>query len=486
MKKALQQVIKILFSILWIWTLLSIILNINLDYTSKQPTNIILCLILALLILIGFYFIKSINFELNRTKKIIAFIIVLIIQIFLFNSILFKTGWDSSVIFNDAMFLRDGTRNLVSYDYYLVYPNNVLLCTLYYWKMSVLKVFGIVSERSLLLVITIMNSVISNVTCLLIYSLLKKKTSNKYVLFGYLLSLLLLAFSPWNLIPYSDQLALIIPITIYYVYDKDCNLTIKYLIIGLLTIIGYNLKPQSIIIVIAIIIVSVFNINKEKIKNSIKPILITLVVLLVTITGFNMYSKSLGFSNNKDQEIGIVHYVKMGLNKETIGTYSQDDVNATLYCETKELRTQYNIDIIKERLNDFGITGYLDFLTKKLCITFTDGTFSWGKEGDFYQKEYSSSSVFNDFYYNDGSYFSIYSNIQTTCWFVILISIILQIVNKGENSILELTIVGIILFQLIFETRARYLLVNVPLLICIAMISLCSSKLYNKVDDKTM
>ena len=194
MKKVSQQVIKILFSILWIWVLLSIILNINLDYASKQPTNIILCLVLALLIIVGFYFIKTINFELNRTKKIIAFIIVLIIQILLFNSILFKTGWDSSVIFNDAMFLRDGTRNLVSYNYYLENPNNVLLCTLYYWKMSAFKLFGIVSERSLLLVTTIMNSAISNITCLLIYSLLKKKTSNKYASFGYLLSLLLVFF----------------------------------------------------------------------------------------------------------------------------------------------------------------------------------------------------------------------------------------------------------------------------------------------------
>lgn len=490
MKKKIQQLIKILFSILWIWTLLSIIVNVNLDYASKQPTNIIFCLLLSLVLIIGFHFIKDIQLELDKKKKILLFIIILIIQVFLFNSILFKTGWDSSTIFDDAILLRSNASDSILFDYYSIHPNNVFICTLYYWLFSILKIFNIRDGRSLLLISTVINSILSNLSCFMVYSLLNKRTNKKYALFGYILSLLLLAFSPWNLIPYSDQLALIIPISIYYVYDKKCNLTIKLLLITLLSFIGYHLKPQSIIILIAIIIVNVFYISKEKVKIITRPLGLSLIVLLLFVVSFNQYTKSLGFIRDKDKQFDVTHYIKMGLNKETYGAFNDNDVNVSEFCESKEERIRYNSKIIKERLSDFGLTGYFDFLSKKICITFSDGTFSWGKEGDFYREEFPNNSnisiLLKDILYNEGKYFIIYSSIQTICWFIILVSITFRLFNKfifKEECILELTIIGIILFQLLFETRARYLLVNVPLLIVVSMIGLYSSKLYNNVNE---
>lgn len=491
MKNIIQKTVKMSFCVLWIWTLLSILININLDYALKQPTNIILCFLLAILILIGFYFIKPFKYELDTKKKVLLFIFILIIQLFIFNNILFKTGWDASTIFDDAILLRSKARDSVLFDYYSTYPNNILICTLYYWLFSLLKMLNITEGRSLLLTITIINSILSNIACLIVYSLLRSKTNGKYAFLGYKLSIFLLALSPWNLVPYSDQLALIIPISILYIYNKKCNLTVKYILITILSFIGYHLKPQSIIILIAIVIINAFYINKENIKKIIKPLCISLLLLILCVVSFNRYTKSIGFVRDKDKQFEATHFIKMGLNKDTYGAFNNTDVNVSEFCENREERNRYNTKIIKERLDDFGVIGYLDFLSKKLSITFSDGTFSWGKEGGFYNKDYSNDSkiatLLKEYFYNEGKYFIIYSNIQTISLFIIFIALLFQVLNttyNKENIILELTIVGMILFQLLFETRARYLLVNVPILIVASMIGLYSSKLYNKVDGK--
>ena len=66
----------------------------------------------------------------------------------------------------------------------------------------------------------------------------------------------------------------------------------------------------------------------------------------------------------------------------------------------------------------------------------------------------------NYFYYNHGSMFYLYTNIMQFIWIFILVFILMRAVLKkfDENvSVAFLSLIGLTIFLLIFEARARYL-----------------------------
>ena len=75
----------------------------------------------------------------------------------------------------------------------------------------------------------------------------------------------------------------------------------------------------------------------------------------------------------------------MGLNPEKKGVYSAEDVRYSRSFVTASERTQANIAVGKQRLQEMGFFGTLKQLAQKMLTLYNDGTFAWGKEGNFLQ-----------------------------------------------------------------------------------------------------
>ena len=78
------------------------------------------------------------------------------------------------------------------------------------------------------------------------------------------LYVLLVGLSPWVSIPYSDSTALVFPIAILYLYtrqkqQKGWKKACLWGAIGLLTMLGYHIKPQVAIATIAICGIELWN-----------------------------------------------------------------------------------------------------------------------------------------------------------------------------------------------------------------------------------
>ena len=73
----------------------------------------------------------------------------------------------------------------------------------------------------------------------------------------------------------------------------------------------------------------------------------------------------------------------MGLNPETKGVYSAEDVRYSRSFVTASERTQANIAVGNQRLQEMGFFGTLKQLAQKMLTLYNDGTFAWGKEGNF-------------------------------------------------------------------------------------------------------
>lgn len=112
-------------------------------------------------------------------------------------------------------------------------------------------------------------------------------------------------------------------------------------------------------------------------------------------------------------------------------------------------------------------------------VNFNDGTFAWGIEGNFYLTVYDAPNqviapVLRDFYYNDGKYHAVYATFMQFIWIVVLAGVVLNLAGlfiKEEGSrkdwdlVISLALIGLTVFVVTFEARARYLYVYVPIYI---------------------
>jgi len=171
----------------------------------------------------------------------------------------------------------------------------------------------------------------------------------------------------------------------------------------------------------------------------------------------------------------------MGLNNITDGGYLSDDAGKSMSFRSTKERKEENIVVIKERLKEYGIVGLLKHQIKKTLVTYNDGTFAWSQEGSFYWRVNEEKSkierFFRNIYYETGSNHSIFKYIVQGAWLTILVMQSLNTFIKRKDMdnnvrVILLSLIGLFIFESIFEARARYLYTYVPIFIISGMIGL--------------
>lgn len=402
------------------------------------------------------------------------------IQVYCCYNFYFGTGWDVGVIIKNSKFIVEGVPENLNSNYFSFYPNNIFLMWLFSIILKFNNAVGILDTQNGLMSIITVQCLISSLTGYLIYKVIRDlMNSEKMAWFAWFIYLILLGTSPWLVITYSDSMALIIPILIFRLYQLLGNgyyINAKWAGMVLLTYWGYRLKPQVAIIVIAIIVIEIIQFLKKSTKWQLSKIVIRFVTIITCIvlsqTSFNLIINKIGLALEKEKAIEMSHFMMMGLNYQTIGRYSEEDVEFSKSFKTRKERRDGNIDVIHQRLNDAGGIGLLKHITKKTLVIFNDGTFAWGNEGHFYNEIYEEknnvlSPLLKNICWNQGKYFSIFASIKQAIWLLILfLSTGILFEEKQKNLlVLVLSLFGILLFELLFEARARYLYLYVPIFI---------------------
>lgn len=218
---------------------------------------------------------------------------------------------------------------------------------------------------------------------------------------------------------------------------------------------------------------------------------VTMIILaILPVFMINMVStKVVGVELDPQADFSIYHLIMMGLNEDTTGVFSMADAQYSYSFSNAKERNQGNLEVIKQRLNNFGVFGYLDFLTKKSFVNFADGTFAWGVEGNFYQQIPKRTNSFaltlKDIFYNNGNLYPQTKTIQQVLWFVVLLlALFMGVMTKkpdNNQTILLLSILGLIIALLLFEARARYIYNFSSLFVLAASIGL--DEITNKLND---
>lgn len=492
MNRYLDTILKYSYTLLSTTIFIICILGgLYVDYVYKldvTKSNIYIFLLSACVMIVIYKVIVIVNKIIRKNievnfKILIIFISIslLFVQIIMIYFYYFRTGWDSYLII-DASYLLSENVKLQDWtnDYFSYYPNNIFITILFSKIIFLCKIIGVADYSYF--VILVFQAILNIFTGFLVFNVIRKITQNiNLSVFGYIFYVLLVGLSPWVSIPYSDSTALIIPVLMLYLHTNIDKEGFKIVGLSFLGVLGYMIKPQTAILFISIFLVPILFIRLRYIKKTLKYLSIALISILISYFFIVIFMSNNNITVNRELEISYPHFVKMGLNNVTNGGYLSDDAGKSMSFKSTKERKEENIEVIKERLSEYGIDGLLKHQIKKTLVTYNDGTFAWSQEGNFYWEIKEEKSrierFFRNIYYESGSNHSIFKYIVQGAWLIILSIQTLTIFIKRENMensmrVVLLSLIGLFVFESIFEARARYLYTYVPIFIVSGMIGL--------------
>lgn len=502
-------------TVVWIFVMMYVVimlLNIcfdKIDYYCRKDFFFPIIGFVLVGILLVFFIFKIYKMKRQSVCKIINFInehiVVCTIALFLLQvvisiNIYFMTGWDSGILTANADYVANGQTSELWNWYYSRCPNNSLLTFIYMIFFWVAEHIGIPSTAVRLLIV-IAQCVISSLTGLLLYCVSKKYLKSiAWAVFAWCVFVVLVGVSPWVIIPYSDATCLFMPMLLLWIYQSlnQGHTVLKCIAISVIAYLGYEIKPMVIIILIAMFGAEILKwMSSEEKKKDWMSIIVMFISLAVTVGICKVVSleNMMGFTINQEAEFGMTHYLMMGLNDKHDGVFIKSDADFSESITTNEERKKENIRVAKERIKEFGPIGLVKHTIRKSMVNFKDGTFAWWNEGDFFGIELSIpnnplTSFLRNIYYDHGSLHMLFKVIVQLFWMLVLIGNILQIftVVSKEGAlnkchlVIALSLIGLTIFVMIFEARARYLYVYIPIYIISGIQGY--QFLYNKLNSK--
>ena len=512
MKKVINSnliniIIKIM-SIVMFFGILSILIfvdtRIEYNYLNKVKKSNYIYLIIIFLVIIACLILMKKKDTIKNGLKIflekvykkdkliigILFVVLFIFQIVTLQNIYFETGWDVNCIYTRVeQFLRNGMIELNTYfskyPYFSIYPNNLFLANVFVIIGKIVMVFYENWSYILYKIFVIIDIILIDLAGIIMLKTIENFTDKKsFKLFGALLYIAFIGLSPWFLIPYSDTYSIIFPISILYNYTKKEKKWYNYLLIGLLSYVGYCIKPTNIIFLIAIMIVEIFKLlfdlkEKEQLKLKLKSWIIAgigiLIAIIINLVLLNMTK----YKVERKYTFSLYHFLMMGINTETTGGWNAKDVENDLLIEDYDERIENNKEVFFQRLKAMSPKDFCKFYVKKILLNYNDGTLAWGREGSFYSftnpKNNQFAKTLKNYYYNSGENFYVFTNVMQFLWiFIITFLTIGAVLRKFDfkYSVAYLSVIGLTLFTLLFEGRARYLYLYTPVYVMLSIMGI--------------
>lgn len=464
------------------------------EYSERLADNKVLALIALALMVPGA--ILYVFFS-GRKRKIfrhpivwlvLGYGLLFVVQVFWVTRVYFYTSWDVGLMkWWVEEIVNGSSMAAVSADVgYSIYPNNLFLFYLFCIIEKTGMFFSMSEPYHLCIYISCL---CVNLSCFLGNLIIRKMTDSGIVRGYYsIVSTVLILFSPWIMIPYSDTYGMFF--VMLGMWGLLCleKKYLKWVVVAFAAIIGYRVKPTCIFPLFAAYItygIQYMIFLKRHWKDLLALICSTLCFwcagMLIPVWIQHTYS----FRLDPDLQFPYTHYMMMGLNQVTNGGYNHDDFSFTNGFPDFATRKQADKDEFIRRLKDLREQKMLaEFLRAKAVINFNDGSFAWNGEGSFFIDYVEHDNILADWFQetmvppdvwgNEGKYYYLYRTIVQTLWLSILLGLLFagMGIKERRKSMACLTIVvcGLMAFVMLFEARARYLYLYSPVFL---ILSLC-------------
>ena len=459
------------------------------DYVVKKEFFMPALETFAIALLVIFALVHNrFSFVTLRIPVPVILIVFFLYQVFVSHNIMFLTAtWDAGTVIDNVILIERGLTESAYVDYFSHYTYNDGIFLLEFIVAWILDRIGGLTQYSLIFAMIILQSAASTAVAGFIHDILKRLHNESVGNFGLLLYILWFGLIGWQTVVYNDMTSIIFPIAAYDLYLRRDTTKWDYprwMGIFLLVFLGYKIKPTVLIILIAIGICETFHIflkkgDRESRYRFISTAMSAIAVFMLGNVIFSSAVNATPITINEELNTGPLHMFMMGMNDANDGCFVYTDVTYSFSYETKKERTQAQLLRIKSRFENYTPERFLTFLSKKALVVFNDGSFAWGGEAGFFDRKYTRgalSDFYKNIYYDLGTVFPLKLNVFQLLWYITLLLVFLvHRLRVDKNTlILCLAVTGIFVFDMLFEARARYLIVYVPMIMVLAIHVLAS------------
>lgn len=435
---------------------------------------------------------NKMQIKLERRNLWLMSVVFFGVQLIVAWQIYFKTGWDCGDLVQMAQKVAFEYADIGNDAYFAMYPNNVLLVAVFAAVLRFVDFLGFHADYFPLIMV---GCLLVNLAGFFMADTIRKLTEkHTLALAAWGLYVFLVGLSPWISIPYSDTYSILFPILCIWLYVNRTEKN-KYRIwagIGFAAWIGHYIKPTVLLVFIVLIGLEIWHFlckMKEMSKNDLRKgtirtinFILVLALSVGLATGLNGLAKhKMGCSMDEDKQFTAVHYLMMGLNYSTCGTYDQNDVNFSASAANVSERNKQAFTEAGNRISEMGVKGFATHLLRKVLTNFNDGTFAWGHEGEFYwnipEKNNGLAKWLRSYFYEGGSNTAIFQCTTQIAWMIVLCMLPCFFIRRRreigqQRAAICLSIVAICCFVMVFEARARYLYLYSPVFILAATLGL--------------
>lgn len=409
------------------------------------------------------------------------FVLLLAAQCMVARSCWYTIGWDASNVHNTALELAQGIA-VSSQDYFQLCPNNApitLLAALPLWmgvKMGLAVPY---------VLLPYVDAVLLNLTAYVCVMCVRTLTQNRLSrTLATVLAVGWIALSPFILFPYTDTFSILFPVLALYLYLHVRKPVLKWFLISLVCFFGAAIKPTVLIVLIAMLLLGLCRFlgrGSQRQPAWRRAALVLVAVALGAAPGMIFQNASTAYlagSANPDGQLSATHYLMLGMNGETFGGHSPDDVTFTESVERLEDAQRANLARAWERLSARTLAENLKFFSVKAFKAYNDGSFA--AHSSFLAleipKRTDALSIFlRQFYHARGAYNLLYHTIVQGVWLGVLTLCAYAAFARRKNAtvaMLSLTLIGLTAYLLLFEVWPRYLFLYAPFYAILASMAL--------------
>ncbi len=406
----------------------------------------------------------------------------------------YVVGWDSGVVAGFSETLHaSGPLTPYAVDYLSRYPNNIPLLALMNASRAVADRIGSTMPE----VFVTLNGLCVAVVLLSTYALVRMVRSHRAAVCAQLVLLLLIGASPWLAVPYTDVVLM------------------PFLSVGLLLgVAALRTRRPASMALLGLGSVAVLTVGFT-VKATVAPALVAvaLVAALVVVgrAGVRSFALGLAFAAAAalvflgagalarssaervarvdaaqlapDRAPPLPWWIAMGLSKTPradrffYGSFEGAMIRDSRYLGGAQLRA-YSEQVLRDRVDRLGAAGLAGFAVDKQAFNWGDGMFwAWGEGVDvkpeLLLRHDPASRWVQSWNHARGSAYLARASLTTGVWLFVLGWAGVGLLGAGyrrEVLLLALTVALLMGFTLLLQSRSRYLLAYVPVVVALAAV----------------
>lgn len=350
--------------------------------------------------------------------------------------------------------------------YFQRYPNNYFITILLYYYYAVLNWCGITAFETAAVVL---NIICIDVAILLTFFTVRRLRDHKLAN----LFLLLCFFCPttyvWLTFVYTNTLSLPFVAGILYLavrMRKTVPGPSKMLMgaaLGACIVAGYYMRPTTLLPVIAIGLYGGMRLVRPdhtgggvEWKKQISTGLCIVFAVVLMAAGVKLLLDHHVPDGYDDRNLPATHWVMMGLNQNSDGSFNRDDLAFSDFFPTKAEKKQANIKEIARRLSDMGLSGYAGLFVRKLDRVWAEGSDTSFQKASY---AYEYPALFDLVMGRDNVGFRIYTQaFRSVTFFFICVSVLALLIRKKWHDLFvcSLSLLGCVSFFVLWEANTKY------------------------------